>query len=334
MDRFTIGAEKIFLDGLASVELRVPIEYRLTSDLFSRAYDIVPGNGDEFFDFGEGDGTIDPETFQLFGDRDGELANISAIFKAVIMEGPNFLFTAGVGVTAPTAQDVNYGLDFQNILITYDALPGLEVLAASYLLDVNVSNETTYISPFLAWLWLPTDRLFHQGFLQVEVAANLSTVLMRDFGSIGLAAFEEDFALVELALNLPDGAEVDLHAQTLMRLNLGLGYLLVDNPRNRWLRQLAALFEIHYTTLLQDGNLSQIPLALFLTDIFGNVTAIDAFDPVLGNLNNRMDIVNVAAGLSATVGKTVVTHGVVVPVRGQDNRGFDFEYNLQVQRPF
>jgi len=207
-------------------------------------------------------------------------------------------------------------------------------LAASYLLDVKVSNETTYISPFLAWLWLPTDRLFHQGFLQVEVATNPSTVLMRDFGSIGLAAFEEDFALVEWAINFPDGAEVDLHAQTLMRLNLGLGYLLVDNPRNRWLRQLAALFEVHYTTLLQDANLSQIPLDLFLTDIFGNVTAIDAFDPILGNLNNRMDIVNVAAGLSATVGKTVVTHGVVVPVRGQDNRGFDFEYNLQVQRPF
>ena len=30
----------------------------------------------------------------------------------------------------------------------------------------------------------------------------------------------------------------------------------------------------------------------------------------------------------------IVTNGVVAPLRNEANRGFDFEYNMQLQRPF
>ena len=52
---------------------------------------------------------------------------------------------------------------------------------------------------------------------------------------------------------------------------------------------------------------------------------------------NRSDIVNVAVGLSANVGsqgRTLVTNGLVLPVTQGDQRAFDLEYNLSVQRNF
>ena len=334
LDRFTLAGEKTCADGRVSFELRVPLAYRLNSDPYSRAYDIVPGNGDDIFDFGEGDGTIDPETFHLFGHRETELGNMSAILKSLLYRDDSFAFSGGLGVTVPTAEDVHYSLDFQNILITYADLPGLEILAARYRMDLAVSNETVYLAPFAAWLWQPRKRFFHHGFLQVEVAANSSPVHMRDFGSIGVAADEDNVAIVQWAINPPDGATVNLNAQTLMRLNLGVGYICYENPAARYLQQIAGMLEVHYTTPLDDARLSRFPLDLTLTDLEGNVTAVDAYDPVLGNLANRVDIVNLATGVSTTIGRTVITNGFVVPLRTGENRGFDFEYNCQVQRTF
>jgi hypothetical protein len=54
----------------------------------------------------------------------------------------------------------------------------------------------------------------------------------------------------------------------------------------------------------------------------------------VGNGDNRVDILNAALGVSANVGGWVVTNGFVAPLRRAPDRGFDFEYNLQIQRPF
>ena len=37
---------------------------------------------------------------------------------------------------------------------------------------LEIENETVYLSPYLSWIVKPTSRFFHQGFLQIEVAAN------------------------------------------------------------------------------------------------------------------------------------------------------------------
>ena len=56
---------------------------------------------------------------------------------------------------------------------------------------------------------------------------------------------------------------------------------------------------------------------------------------LVGNPNNRVDIVNLTTGVSANMGNWVMTHGFTAPLkRCECSRGFDFEYNLQVQRPF
>ena len=97
-----------------------------------------------------------------------------------------------------------------------------------------------------------------------------------------------------------------------------------------WIQKLTGLFEIHYTTTLNDAKISEIPL-FFNTNTFSGF-GLDSID--VGNEANRIDVLNVVTGLSANVGKWVVTNGVSAPVRKGADRGFDFEYNLQLQRPF
>jgi len=246
------------------------------------------------------------------------------ILKAMLLESDDFTLSAGLGATLPTARDVTYLITTDNP-VTFPSIPGFADSAA--LLDVFASNETVYLSPFLAWLCQPNERLFHQGFMQVEVPANTSAITISGSGA---ATFTNgDSIIYTISDPLLPSQRLPLHAQTLMRLNLGWGYILKDDPRANVLKQLAALFEIHYTTTLNDANISTV----FITplDIVGTppIPTIE-----FGNRNNHVDILNVVVGLSARLGNWVVTNGVSAPIRDGTDRGFDFEYNLQVQRPF
>jgi hypothetical protein len=114
-----------------------------------------------------------------------------------------------------------------------------------------------------------------------------------------------------------------------MRLNLGWGYILAERDAGAKSSQLAALFELHYTSTLQDANLTDVPLTTQ-----SSVGTVPLQTIVLGNADNRVDIVNAAAGLAGRWGSWILSNGVIVPLRPTPNRGFDFEYNVQVQRLF
>ncbi|MCG8448790.1 MAG: hypothetical protein MI725_04310 [Pirellulales bacterium] len=309
LDRFTLGGERTFFDEMMSVEIRVPIEGRLTSDLLTQVRTDIP--------------VFNP----LNGDRRAELGNVSAVFKALLCERRDFAISAGCGVTLPTAQDVDYSVDLLTEIFFVD-FPGVSA-DTDVLFEINVANESVYLSPFLAWLWQPSQRCFHQGFMQVEIAANPSGIIA---AGDGLNDFRFNGALtgdtLDWRVNFPAG-RTELIAQTLLRLNLGWGYILSQNPRADWVQRLSALFEVHYTSTLNDANFGSIPVQIQSTVGVPPMTTID-----FGNRNNRVDIVNLVAGLSANMGKSVITHGVTVPITEGANRGFDFEYNMQVQRPF
>jgi hypothetical protein len=314
-DRFTLGGEHTFLDGLCSVEVRLPIEGRVTSDLFTIDSFDLDGNITPF---------VDP--------RRAELSNISTVFKMLLWDREEWAMSAGLGITLPTAEDFHYSA-FVLDTITYPPVPGIGVIstARDVVVDVQAANETIYLAPFLSWLYTPKahPRFFHQGFVQVEVAANPSSVKMTGDGFN--TAFIPGFPPTELVTVIPAlFSRVDLHPQTLMRLNLGVGYTLRDNPQADWLQRLVALAEVHYSTTLEDAKFDTITAINFLPELDDFFTE----DIVVGNSANRTDIVNIALGLSGNVGNWVVTNGFVAPIRDSHNRGFDFEYNLQLQRPF
>ena len=327
IDRYVLGAEKTFFNGLMSAELRLPIEGRLNSDLETYVVnaDSTLFTPVDVFDVlrGEFSGNV----------RRTELANMSLIFKALLMERSDFALSAGVGFTLPTARDVTYATRIDEF-VTFPDFPGL-LARYSIALDATATNETFYVSPFLAWLWQPDPRWFHQGFMQVEVAANPSKVIaagggVSTFDTSGDGTpdpFDPNDTVLIWETPFPLGA-ADLQGQTLLRLNLGCGCILMENPQADFIQQLTALFEVHYTTTLNDANISSIPL--LITGLgFSDLDSID-----IGNRDNRIDIINLVAGVSANCGNLVITHGFAAPVKSVPDRGFDFEYNLQVQRPF
>lgn len=334
--RFTFGGERTYFEGMMSVEIRLPLENRLSSEIGTSIVQFDPP-----FIPGSVPG-INPIT----NGRQIELANISMIFKALLIEQKDYAVSAGLGVTLPTAQDVRYDATIETFVIrdivTFDQV-SLSTIAA---------NETVYLAPFLSWLWTPTPRFFHQGFLQIEVAANPSRIHAVVAGvataDLNGDTFYDRFDPTDGTISYitpsnplvgfgPGLASTEIQPQTLLRLNLGCGYVLSENSQADWIQKLTSIFEIHYTTTLNDAKINEIPLDLafngvpFPSDdpIFDGVNSID-----VGNRNNRVDIVNVVAGLTANMGNWVVTNGVTAPIRSGSDRGFDFEYNLQLQRPF
>lgn len=310
LDRHLIAWEKTFWDDMASVELRLPIEQRIRSDIFSI---IAP-------DFNVVDPLVAP------GDgRDTELGNIAGIFKYLLVERDWFALSAGIGVTLPTSQDVEYNLAVAGE-IAFPSSPGLTAdMNAAY--QGDFANETVYLEPFLAWLTLPAERWFHQGFLQIETAANPSRVT---FDGVAATDFYQNNVFVGFYdFFTPVPQRVELFSQTLMRLNLGLGYFLVDQPQNPGLKHLVTMAELHYTTTLQDANLSNVPLTV---DASAGTVPLQTI--TVGNGLNRSDLLNAALGVSAHMGDWIVTNGFIAPLRRDQDRGFDFEYNLQLQRLF
>jgi hypothetical protein len=320
LDRFTLGGEHTFLDGLCSVEMRIPIDGRVSSELATvNTFNI--------------DGRLIP----FEGTRRAELANLSAIFKMLLWNRSDWAVSGGLGITLPTAEDVHYtALTQDTIFFPNFPNPGdVTTTERNTFVDVQAANETFYLAPFMAWLWTPEShpRFFHQGFLQVEVAANPSAVKISGdgFNTANIPGFPPTNLLTVIPAAF---SRADLNPQTLMRLNLGMGYHLHDNPSATWLQRLTALAELHYTTTLEDAKTSTVTAFDFFTE-FGN--GFDTFiteDIFIGNRANRSDLLNLAVGLSGNVGNWVVTNGMAVPLRDAANRGFAFEYNLQLQRPF
>lgn len=342
LQRYTIAGEKTFFDGMMSTEIRLPIEHRLTSDI---------GTSIVTFDPPRIPGSVTGVS-PIIGGRRTELANMSLIFKALMLERRNYAISAGVGFTLPTAQDVHYNATIDTINDD-----GVNQLLNVAQINSIAANETVYVAPFASWLYKPTKRFFHQGFLQVEVAANPSRVstnaagfFTADFNGDGIFDPGDitdgtvEFSTPPLPL-VGFGSGVvtqELQPQVLMRLNLGFGYVLHENQRADWIQKLTGLFEAHYTGTLSEANVTQAGLntafngfpvpptdPIFSNPVFENFRTIS-----VGNALDQIHIVNLTTGISANMGNLVVTHGFTAPVTNNLNRGFDFEYNLQVQRPF
>ena len=331
VDRFTFGGEKTFADGLFSFEMRVPLENRISSN--RESYDVF--DPPVFFD-----PNVFAPGFNPFGGGERvELANISFMLKALLYETESCAISAGLGVTLPTASDVEYLVTTDNDLV-FPTVPGV-LAQSSILLDVFGSNETVYLSPFLSWLKKEKgSRFFHQGFLQVEVAANPSSIATAGAGLTNF--FDPNGAVVDPNTGatgiydwftpFPTGRS-DLFAQTLMRLNLGFGYDIIDDPRASFFQRLTGMMEFHYTGTLNDANLSSVPISFTTTGDTGGV--IPGQELQFGNLLGRVDIVNMVLGLSANCNGWVITNGVTAPIYSSEwDNPFDFEYNLQIQKPF
>jgi hypothetical protein len=205
----------------------------------------------------------------------GDVGNLSVTVKRLLFATPTTVLGIGLPIETPTGGDVTG-----------------EGAVSSY----TLSNEAVHLAPFIGFLNAPNDRVFSEGFLQVDVPTNGNRV---SFGDSQLGKLTE---------------------QTLLYVDLALGYWVYRNPYAHYLTGLAAMVEYHYTTTLEDAEI---------------VSGTDGSQILqFGNTLNRMDISDLTIGLHTELGKTTVRVGGAFPLSGASNRLYDAEVHVSVNRRF
>jgi hypothetical protein len=306
LEQFTVGFEKTAFDGMFSAGLRVPLLRQLNSDL-------------DIYDIGDGVSNLP------VSDRSGELGNLGVTFKLALIERDQAGLTAGLAVNCPTGEDARILQDLYGPGLPIVQAPGVTTIPDTNLLfDGQFDNDTVNLIPFAAWYLRPSARLFHHGFLQIDAPLNRSDATISAEGEITASS-----TFNAATFNVTETGELD--QQTLLRLNMGLGYWLTRNTGN-FVDSIAAVVECHYTGTLDNANPFVVPLTVLDSS---NVSIADVpVDIVAGPTNNDINQVNLSTGLVANVAMFQITNGVIVPVSNDEDRSFNFEYSLQINRWF
>ena len=190
--RYTPGFEKTFFDGIGSFEFRMPMAGTLDNNV-----------------------VIDEDTGADVTGLTGEFGDLFFGIKALLAASDRGAIAIGVGLSAPTADDVRVHLS--------DGTP----LAL-------VENEAIYVSPYAAFLCTPTPDSFFQGFVQFNFDASGNPVHANTVGT-GL---------------LPVGR---LNEQSSLFVDLSLGHWIFRDFSARP-HGLALAIEAHYSSSIQDAD--------------------------------------------------------------------------------
>ncbi len=194
VNRFVPGFEKTFLDGRMSLEMRLPIGILEDNNVVAD---------------------------QASYGNTGQVGDLQLILKGILVQRDDWTLSAGLGVSVPTAPDINVGLS--------DGTPLLKI-----------ANQATHLQPFVGVLAKPGNDWFVQAFLELDVAANGNQVSANLTGN-GLTYIG------------------DIYDQTLFFADVEVGRWLYRNPAQPS-SGIAAVVEAHYTgglnapTALQAGN--------------------------------------------------------------------------------
>lgn len=193
LNRFVPGFERSFMSGLFSLELRAPFATDATTT-----------------------SSLGPENAITNGEHT-RFGNLSLYLKTLLLENESFALSGGLGMTLPTASDIEV-----------DSTDGTPLL--------RVANESVRLQPFLGALYTPTDRWFIQSFLQIDTAANGNSVSINSAGS----------GLTEIG-RLTDS--------TNLFFDIGLGAWIYHNDASRGLTGIIPMVELHQNTSFQEGDL-------------------------------------------------------------------------------
>jgi hypothetical protein len=157
----------------------------------------------------------------------------------------------------------------------------------------RVNNDAVILTPYFAFLLTPTDRLFFQNWYQFGFDANGNEVLANP-----------DFTGLRGVGRLND--------QALFQLDAQLGYWLYRSAApSGLLRGLAPFLELHYNSTM------------------GRADAVTAGALTIGDPGSHLDELNLAAGFSAQLGDDfLLTVGAVAPVKGHQDRTFDWQVGI------
>jgi hypothetical protein len=201
------------------------------------------------------------------------LGNLNLTFKALVYSSPTLNVATGLGIALPTADDVHV-----------KSPDGTEIL--------RIRNEAVILTPYIAALYTPTDRLFGQAWIQFGFDANGNPVDANPNGT-GLQQVGR------------------LSDMTLAQFDAQLGYWLYRaGQASSTLQGLAPFLELHYNSTL------------------GAADVVNAGAFAVGDFTH-LDELNLGVGLIAQIGSNfLLSLGVVMPLKNAPERTFDYQVGL------
>jgi hypothetical protein len=165
---------------------------------------------------------------------------------------------------------------------------------------VHVENEAVHLMPYVGALYTPNDRFFFQLFLQVDTNVNDHSVAIRDPFTGALAPAD------------------DLDDTDFLYVDLSWGYWLYrNNCCCSPISGFAPIFEVHWNSSLE------------------NTQSVTANGFRVGTSVGDIDLVNLVFGATLECGgNTSISTAFVTPVAGGDDKDFDGEFRLILNRRF
>jgi hypothetical protein len=156
-----------------------------------------------------------------------------------------------------------------------------------------IHNDAVHLLPFLGAMSAPGERWFWQGFLQLDVDTNGNRT-RGDASGQNLSEFGV------------------LHDATLLFVDAGVGYTLYERDCPHGMVRISPTAEIHYSTTLQDTD-----------EVAGNGL-------VIGSATRRFDVLNITLGTTVLLNdRLAIRPAMVIPLRDDDDKQFDYEAMLQ-----
>lgn len=179
--RITPGIERTFAGEMFSWEMRVPMGITFDSD------SVLTGGSS----------------------RDqAELGNLNLAVKGLLCSRPNWLLSAGLGATFPTADDLRFANSNGRELI-------------------HVENSAVHLLPYLAGAW-SDGGWFAQSFLQLDYDLNGNPVQIDNGRGLSRVGDFED--------------------ADFLYWDIGVGYWLIKDRRGGLVSGIAPTLELHYNT--------------------------------------------------------------------------------------
>jgi hypothetical protein len=193
VSRYTVGFERAF-DNKYSWEFRVP---------FAATLDAV-------------------QSTDAIGARDVEFGNVVVIFKRLLRRTRTWAFTAGSGVSLPTASSVVVNLGDAPVL--------------------QIGNESSHWLPFAAIGWTPDSPWFGQAFVQFDIDTTGNPVFA-DVPTLGGTPTSNSLPQIGV-----------FNDASILFVDMGMGRWLVKNQRGPRTTGFAVMGELHYLSTMNDAD--------------------------------------------------------------------------------
>lgn len=163
---------------------------------------------------------------------------------------------------------------------------------------LQVKNSSVQMIPFLGALYTPNDNLFIQGFTQLSFGLN---------GSDVNANLDDVNTLSRIG---------KINDRTIWSTDLSFGYWVVRDSCST-ISGFAPMLEVHYNQAL------------------GHADYVDNGDFLVGSFSNKNSNVNMTfATVLELRNNTSITTGLVIPLTGNNQREFDYEFGVLLNYRF